>query len=63
MNSANKGHYKWVFILGVSKTHLWSSIVPIRLTGHPTDETRGDADLTEGRDRDGGNRRHFGVEK
>lgn len=43
-------------------TYPWNPIVPVKLTSHPADETRGDTDLVEGHDRDAGDIRHFGIE-
>jgi hypothetical protein len=44
-------------------THPGGPIVPVELTGHPTDETGGDADLVEGLDCDVGGSRDVRIEK
>lgn len=54
--STNEDHYTG----GV--TDLWSSIVPVKLTSHPTNETCCDANLLERRDCDAGGSRHVRIE-
>lgn len=42
-------------------THLWGSIVPVKLASHPTYETRGNANPHECRDCNAGSSRYFRI--